>query len=182
MRVEPRRPTLGLDQHRLNRPVRHLHSGIQHRQQILDGTNRIGRHHPQRHHRAAKLRVIDPHPHPRTPQQRRLEMGPQHRLGRRTHRVHRGPRNLVRLAQRRLRAMFVLSRHGCCGTLDFLGSRQVGAMEYGHWLAPVDGGLCHLESSHGHRPTASLLTPSSASPAPRPVKQDDQSLFLAPIK
>ena len=35
--------------------------------------------------------------------------------------------------------------------------------------------LRHLESSHGHRLTASLLTPSSASPAPLSVKQDDQS-------
>ena len=162
VRVEPRRPTLGLDQQRLYRPVGDLHSGIQHRQQILDGTNRIGRHHPQRHHRAAKLCVIDPHIHPRTPEQRRLEVGPQHRLRRRTHRVHRGPRNLVPLAQRRLRAVLVLSCHGRCGTLDLLGSRQVGAMEDGHWLAPVDDGLRHLESSHRHCLTASLLTP----PAP----------------
>ena len=35
--------------------------------------------------------------------------------------------------------------------------------------------LCHLESSHGHRPTASLLTPSSACPAQQFVKQNDQS-------
>ena len=35
--------------------------------------------------------------------------------------------------------------------------------------------LYHLESSHGHRPTASLLTPSSACPAQQFVKQDDQS-------
>ena len=138
LRVEPPRPTLGIDQHLLNRPVRHLHPGVEQRQQVLNRANRIGRNHPQCHHRAAKLRVIDPHRHPRTPEQRRLEMGPQHRFGRRTHRVYRGPRNLIRLAQRRLRAVFVLSRHRRCGTLEFLGSRQVGAMEYGHWLAPVD--------------------------------------------
>ena len=35
--------------------------------------------------------------------------------------------------------------------------------------------LRHLESSHGHRPTASLLTPSSACPAQQFVKQNDQS-------
>ena len=35
--------------------------------------------------------------------------------------------------------------------------------------------LHHLESSHGHRPTASLLTPSSARPAQQFVKQNDQS-------
>ena len=38
--------------------------------------------------------------------------------------------------------------------------------------------LCHLESSHGHRLTASLLTPSGASPSPLSVKQDDQSRFF----
>ena len=32
----------------------------------------------------------------------------------------------------------VLSCHCRCGTLNLLGSRQVGALEYGHWLAPVD--------------------------------------------
>ena len=42
--------------------------------------------------------------------------------------------------------------------------------------------LCHLESSHGHRLTASLLTPSGAYPSPLSVKQDDQSPFSAPIK
>ena len=35
--------------------------------------------------------------------------------------------------------------------------------------------LCHLESSHGHRPTASLLIPSSTCPPLSFVKQDDQS-------
>ena len=39
--------------------------------------------------------------------------------------------------------------------------------------------LYHLESSHGHRPTASLLTPSSACPAQQFVKQNDQSQFFA---
>ena len=175
LRVEPRRPSLGLHQHRLYRPVGNLHPGIEHRQQVLNRANRIGRKHPQRHHRAAKLCVIDAHRHPRTPEQRRLEMGPQHRLRRRTHRVYRGPRYLIRLAQRRLRAVLVLSCHRRCGTLDFLGGRQGGATEYGHWLAPVDGGLRHLESSHRHRLTASLLTPSGASPAPQSVKQNDQS-------
>ena len=38
--------------------------------------------------------------------------------------------------------------------------------------------LRHLESSHGHRPTASLLTPSSACPAQQFVKQNDQSPAL----
>ena len=165
---------LGLDQHRLNRPVGDLHPGEQ-RQQVLDGAYRVRREHPQRHHRAAKLCVIDPHIDPRTPEQRRLEVAAQHRFGRRTHRVHRGPRNLIRLAQRGFRAVLVLSCHRRCGTLDLLGSRQVGAMEYGHWLAPVDAEIRHLASSHEHRLTASLLTLSSASPAPLSVKQDDQS-------
>ena len=35
--------------------------------------------------------------------------------------------------------------------------------------------ICHLESSHGHGPTASLLTPSSACPPQLFVKQNDQS-------
>ena len=41
--------------------------------------------------------------------------------------------------------------------------------------------LRHLESSHGHRPTASLLTPSSACPAHQFVKQDDQSPCHTPV-
>ena len=40
--------------------------------------------------------------------------------------------------------------------------------------------LCHLESSHGHRPTASLLIPSSTCPPLSFVKQDDQSLKNPP--
>ena len=38
--------------------------------------------------------------------------------------------------------------------------------------------LRHLESSHGHGPTASLLTPSSACPPQLFVKQNDQSPAL----
>ena len=138
LRIEPPRPSLGLDQHLLNRPVRHLYPGIEQRHQVLNRANRVGRKHPQRHHRPAKLRVIDPHRHPRTPEQRRLKVRAKHRLRRRPHRVHRGPGNLIRLTQRRLRAVLILSRHRRCGTLNLLGSRQVGALEYSHWLAPVD--------------------------------------------
>ena len=38
----------------------------------------------------------------------------------------------------------------------------------------------HLESSHGHRPTTSLLTPSSACPPQLFVKQNDQSRLRLP--
>ena len=65
-------------------------------------------------------------------------MAAKHRLRRRPNGVHRGPRYLIPLTQRRLRTVGVLSCHCRCGTLNLLGSRQVGALEYGHWLAPVD--------------------------------------------
>ena len=140
LRVEPRRASLGLDQHLLNRPVRHLHPGVEQRHQILNRAQRVGREHTQRHHRSAKLRIIDPHIHRRTLEQRRFKMAAKHRFRCRPNGVHRGPRNLIRLTQRRLRTVgvSVLSCHRRCGTLNLLGSRQVGALEYGHRLAPVD--------------------------------------------
>ena len=132
LRVEPRRASLGLDQHLLNRPVRDLHPGIEQRHQILDRAERVGREHTQRHHRSAKLRIIDPHIDRRTLEQRRFKMAAKHRFRRRPHRVDRGPRNLIRLTQRRLRTGGVLSCHRRCATQNLLGSRQVGALEYGH--------------------------------------------------
>ena len=53
LRVEPRRASLGLDQHVLNRPVRDLHPGIEQRHQILNRADGVGRQHTQRHHRSA---------------------------------------------------------------------------------------------------------------------------------
>ena len=138
LRVEPRRSSLGLDQHVLNRPVRDLHPRIEQRHQILDRANGVGREHSQRHHGSAKLCVIDPHIDRRALEQRRFKMAAKHRFRRRPNGVHRGPRYLIRLTQRRLRTVGVLSCHCRCGTLNLLGSRQVGALEYGHWLAPVD--------------------------------------------
>ena len=117
-RIEPRRSTLGLDQHLLNRPVRHLHPRVEHRQQVLDRTNRVRCDHPQRHHRAAKLGIIDLHIDPRTPEQRRLEGRAKHRLHRLSRRMHRRTRDLVFFAQGRLRAVLVLSGHGRCDTLN----------------------------------------------------------------
>ena len=40
--------------------------------------------------------------------------------------------NLANRASGRLRTVGVLSCHRRCGTLNLLGSRQVGALEYGH--------------------------------------------------
>ena len=60
-------------------------------------------------------------------------------------------------------------------TLDFLGSRQVGALEYGHCFTPVDARI-FVTSNHPTAPlAASLFTLSSASPTDPFVKQDDQS-------
>ena len=53
LRVEPRRASLGIDQHVLNRPVRDLHPGIEQRHQILNRADGVGREHTQRHHRPA---------------------------------------------------------------------------------------------------------------------------------
>ena len=141
LRVEPRRASLGLDQHLLNRPVRHFHPGVEQRHQVLNRADGVGREHTQRHHqassrsernRSAKLCVIDPHIHRRTLEQRRFKMAAKHRLRRRPNGVDRGPRNLIPLTQRRLRTVGMLSCHRRCGTLNLLGSRQVGALEYGH--------------------------------------------------
>ena len=65
-------------------------------------------------------------------EQRRFKMAAKHRLRRRPNGVDRGPRNLIPLTQRCLRTVGVLSCHRRCGTLNLLGSRQVGALEYGH--------------------------------------------------
>ena len=131
---------------------------------------------PATPHHPASLRVIDPHIDRRTPKQRRFKVSPKHRL-RRPHRVDRGPGALIRHTERCLRAGGVLSCHRRCGTLNLPGGRQAGALETGHRLTPVEVGLRHLESSRGHRPTASLLAPSGTCPTQQFLKQDDQSRY-----
>ena len=109
LHVEPRRSSLGLRQHLLNRPVRDLHPGVEQRHQVLNRADGVGCEHTQRHHRPAKLCVIDPHIHRRTLEQRRFKMAAKHRLRRRPNGVDRGPGNLIRLTQRRLRTVGMLS-------------------------------------------------------------------------
>ena len=89
-----------------------------------------------------------------------------HRVRSRTHRVDRGPRALIRLTQcalRTVRAGFLPLplRHtessrrssGCSAR----SASSLGALEYGHWLAPGDAGFQHLESSTP-RPTSGEST------------------------
>ena len=83
LHVEPRRSSLGLRQHLLNRPVRDLHPGVEQRHQVLNRADGVGCEHTQPHHRPAKLCVIDPHIHRRTLEQRRFKMAAKHRLRRR---------------------------------------------------------------------------------------------------
>ena len=78
LRVEPSRSTFGLDQHLLNRPVRDLHPGVEQRHQVLNRADGVGCEHTQRHHRSAKLCVIDPHIDRRTVEQRRFKMAAKH--------------------------------------------------------------------------------------------------------